>query len=107
MPSRPSVRRAPRGDRIGRARRLRRRVAVAQPGDQRLGRAHRRRAAAQHGGEHALDGLVERRVVGVHLVREPDRERVRAADQLAGEEQRAGLRAADARERERARSSPG
>ena len=63
------------GDRLGRARRLRRRVAVAQPGDQRLGRAHRLRAAAQHGCEHALDGGVERLVVGVHLVHEADRAR--------------------------------
>ena len=57
--------------------------------------------AAQHRGDDARDGLVERRVVGVHLVREPDPEGVLAADELAGEEQRAGLRATDARERER------
>ena len=72
MPSRPSARRAALGDRVRRARRLRRRIAVAQAGDQRLGRAHRLRPGAQHGGEDARDGLVERRVVGVHLVREAD-----------------------------------
>ena len=76
-------------------------------GDQRLGGAHRRGAAAQHRGERALDGRVERLVVGVHLVHEADRACVRGVEQLAREEQRAGLRAADARERERGRSSRG
>ena len=73
MPSRPSSDARRSAIALGRARRLRRRVAVAQPGDQRLGRAHRLRPAAQHGREDALDGLVECLVVGVHLVREADR----------------------------------
>ena len=39
--------------------------------------------AAQHGRDGAVDRGVERRVVGVHLVHEADREGVRAVEQLA------------------------
>ncbi len=76
-------------------------IAVAQTGDQRLGGAHGLGPGAQHCGQDALDRGIERCVVGVHLVDEADPQGVRRVEQLAREEQRARLRAADAREGER------
>ena len=102
MPSRPSSRGAALGERLGRAHRLRRRVAVAQSRDQRLGRPHRRGPAAQHGGERALDGA--RRAP---CRRRAPRARCRShahavgVEQLTREEERSRVRAADARQRER------